>query len=122
MENFINWFEIPATDFARAVTFYQTILDIHIHEIDMMGTKMGLFPNDETNVSGAVVSGEGLEPGASGTLVYLNGGTDLQQVVDKIEAAGGRILVPKTEITPEMGYFAHFIDTEGNRMGLHSMQ
>lgn len=121
MENLINWLEIPATDFGRAVTFYKTILGLDIKETEMFGTKMGLFPNDGTNVSGAIVQGEDHQPSTSGIVAYLNGGNDLQEILNKVEGCEGKVIVPKTQISPEMGYFGMFIDTEGNKMAVHSI-
>ncbi len=121
MNNLINWFEIPATDFKRAVIFYQTILDTTIQETELFGTWMGFFPSDGKNVSGAIVQGADYTPSSEGVLAYLNGGSDLQPVLDKAAAAGGKVIVPKTQISPEMGYFGMFIDTEGNKMAVHSM-
>jgi predicted enzyme related to lactoylglutathione lyase len=120
MENFINWFEIPATDFNRSVNFYKQVLNIEIQETDMFGMMMGFMPTDGSNVSGAIVKGDGYTPSADGPLLYLNGGNDLQTVLNRVEAAGGNIIVPKTQISPEIGYFAIFIDTEGNKLALHS--
>lgn len=122
MQNIINWFEIPATEFDRAVKFYSTILSIEIHSNEFMGTMMGFFPTDGTNVSGAIVKGENNIPAKGGVLAYLNGGDDLNTVLSKVEDAGGNIVAPKTQISDEMGYFAMFIDSEGNTMALHSMQ
>jgi len=121
MENLINWFEIPAMDFSRAVSFYKAILSLEIKESEMFGTKMGFFPNDGTNVTGALVQGEGYKPSSEGVIAYLNGGNDLQNVLDKVEDNNGKIIVPKTQISPEMGYFGMFIDTEGNKMAVHSI-
>ena len=121
MKNLINWFEIPATDFSRAVYFYKSILSLEIKETEMFGTKMGFFPNDGTNVSGAIVQGEDYNPSTNGVIAYLNGESDLQNVLDKVEINNGKIIVPKTQISPEMGYFAMFIDTEGNKMAIHSI-
>ncbi len=120
MENLINWFEIPATDFKRTVTFYEAILDLDIKETELFGTKMGFFPTDGANVSGAIVKGEGYKPSTDGVVAYLNGGSDLQTVLDKVENNNGKVIVPKTQISPEMGYFGMFIDTEGNKMAVHS--
>ncbi len=120
MENLINWFEIPASDFNRAVSFYKAILDIEIQETEMFGTKMGFFPTDGNNVSGAVVQGEDYKPSTDGVLAYLNGGNDLQNILDKVERNNGKTIVPKTQVSPEMGYFGIFIDTEGNKMAVHS--
>jgi uncharacterized protein len=121
MENLINWFEIPATDFSRAVTFYTTILGLDIKETEMFGTKMGFFPTDGKNVSGAIVQGDDYKPSTNGVVAYLNGGNDLQTILNKVENSSGKIIVPKTQISPEMGYFAMFIDTEGNKMAVHSI-
>lgn len=120
MQNVLNWFEIPATDFDRAVTFYKAILCVEMQESEMYGTKMGMFPMDGQNVSGAVVKGDGYTPSKDGALIYLNGGDDLQVIVDRIENNQGVVVVPKTMISEEMGYFAIFIDTEGNKIGIHS--
>ena len=121
MKNLISIVEIPTIDFSRAVTFYQTILDVSIEEIDMQGTQMGVFPSDGEVVSVVLVKGDEYKTTVDGTIVYLNAGDDLQIVLDKIESTGGKIVVPKTEIDPEIGFFAMFIDTEGNKLGLHSI-
>jgi predicted enzyme related to lactoylglutathione lyase len=67
-----------------------------------------------------LINGSDYKTSADGTIVYLNGGDDLQKVADKIEANGGKVIIPKTGIAPEMGFFALFTDTEGNKLGLHS--
>ena len=120
MKNLISIIEIPTSDFSRAVEFYQTILDIKIEAAEMDGVKMGLFPNDNESVFVHLINGDQYKPSADGTIVYLNGGSDLQKVANKIEASGGKIVVPKTEIAPDMGFYAMFTDTEGNKLGLHS--
>ncbi len=121
MKNLVNWVEIPATDIKRAIKFYQAILDVKIEEADMFGTKMGFFPGGEGVVAGALVQGEGQVPSQEGITVYLNGGDDLQKVINKVEKAGGKVIVPKTQITPEHGFMAMFLDCEGNKMAVHSM-
>ena len=122
--NALNWFEIPITDRARAKKFYETIFDIEMESVDMMGMEMAMFPYDMNaqsgRVSGALVKGEMMKPGMDGAVVYLNANPSIQIVVDKIEGAGGRILMPPTQISPEIGYMAFFADTEGNRVALHS--
>lgn len=116
------WFEIPATEFNRAVKFYHDILDVEIVEEEMSGVKMGLFPHDDkTTVSGAIVHGVDFKPTSEGSIVYLNGGNDLANALSKVEEAGGKVIIPKTHLGDEIGYIAHFIDTEGNRIGIHSM-
>jgi predicted enzyme related to lactoylglutathione lyase len=121
MQNMINWFEIPTADISRAKKFYQTILGTEMNETEMFGTKMAFFPTDGSNVSGAIVQGEDYTPSSEGALVYLNGGSNLETSLSKVETAGGKVIVPKTQISPEMGYFAIFIDTEGNKIALHSI-
>lgn len=120
MKSFISIFEIPATEISRAVEFYQTILDIKIEEMDMPGMQMGLFPSEGQMVFGVIVKGEDYKPSANGVTIYLNGGDNLQIILDKVEKNGGKIIVPKTLHGDESGYFAMFLDTEGNRIGLHS--
>jgi predicted enzyme related to lactoylglutathione lyase len=122
MAHTINWFEIPAKNFDRAVKFYSTILGVTMEKTNMMGFDMGFFPGQQGDVSGAVVCGEGYVPSDKGMLVYLNGGDDLNNVLSKVEAAGGKVAVPKTKITDEIGYFAIFMDTEGNKAALHSQK
>jgi len=125
MTNAISWFEIPATDLERATVFYETILGIKLIPMDMPNIKMRMFPLDDmmTGIGGAVVDSGGFhKPSATdGPLIYLNGNPDVQLVLDKVEAAGGKIVVPKTEISPEYGNMAVIIDTEGNRIAFHSV-
>lgn len=124
MNNAISWFEIGTNDLDRATKFYETIFGITLNPLDMPNIKMRMFPIDDMNgVGGALVDSGGFhKPSATdGPLIYLNGNPDVQQVLDKVDAAGGKIMVPKTEISPEYGYMAVIVDTEGNRIGLHSV-
>ncbi|MFN6945032.1 MAG: VOC family protein [Cytophagaceae bacterium] len=120
MKTLISIVEIPVSDFSRAVTFYQSILDISIEEIDMDGTQMGVLPSEEETVNVVLVKGSDYKPTTDGAVLYLNVEDDLQPTLDKVEQNGGQVILPKTEISPEMGFFALFIDTEGNKLGLHS--
>ena len=120
MNSFISLFEIPATDVSRAVTFYQAILGIEIEQMEMPGMEMGIFPYEGQLVPGVIMKAEGMTPSANGVTIYLNGGDDLQPILDKVEVNGGKILVPKTAHADESGYFAMFLDTEGNKLGLNS--
>lgn len=120
MNNLISIVEIPVTDFTRAVQFYQTILGVTIEEMEMDGNKMGVLPNEEGTVNVVLVKGNDYKPTTDGAVLYLNAGNDLQPMLDKVAQNGGQVIVPKTEISPEMGYFALFIDSEGNKLGLHS--
>lgn len=125
MNNAISWFEIPTKDLDRATKFYETIFAISLAPMDLPDIKMRMFPVDDpmTGVGGALVYSEGFhKPSATdGPLIYLNGNPDVQKVLDRVEAAGGSVMVPKTEISPEYGFMAVIMDTEGNRIGLHSV-
>jgi predicted enzyme related to lactoylglutathione lyase len=83
---------------------------------------MGFFHCDQGGVGGAIVKGDGYVPSTEGTLIYFNGGTDLDNILNRVEGAGGKVEIPKTLITEEIGFFAIFADTEGNRVALHSMK
>ncbi|MDO5978677.1 VOC family protein [Flavivirga spongiicola] len=120
MKSFISLFEIPATDISRAVSFYQVILDINIEKMEMPGMEMGIFPYEGQMVTGVIMKGEGYKPSADGVTIYLNGGDNLQTILDKVEKNGGKIIVPKTAHADESGFFALFLDTEGNKLGLNS--
>lgn len=115
-----HWFEIPASDFERAKSFYETLFEIEIEAIDFGSFRMGIFPHNE--VGCAIVSGGGYTPGAQGTIVYLDAGPDLQIILDRMEKAGGKIIQNKKQISKEYGFMALFIDCEGNKMALHSMK
>ncbi|SNY94984.1 VOC family protein [Flagellimonas pacifica] len=120
MKSYVSIFEIPATDITRAIDFYQAILNISIEKMEFPGMEMGLLPFEDQMVTGVIMKGEGYEPSAVGITIYLNGGNDLQHVLDKVEGSGGKILIPKTPHADEVGFFALFLDSEGNKMGLHS--
>ncbi|MEN8929098.1 MAG: VOC family protein [Flavobacteriales bacterium] len=125
MKDAIAWFEIPVTDFARAQKFYAALTNTEIPamKIPMPGGEadFGMLPYDreKDGVGGATVKMDRFEPSANGPLIYLSGGEDLAAQLANVEPAGGKIIVPKTDIG-ENGFMAQFIDTEGNRIALHS--
>jgi len=124
MKNAINWFEIPVHDYKRAKRFYSEVLEAKIidHHMEDKNMKYGIFPYDMENhkVGGAIVQMEGMNPSIDGSTVYLNGGDDLAIPLARVEAAGGEVLMGKTDIQ-ENGFIAQFKDTEGNRVAFHSM-
>ncbi|WP_109301357.1 VOC family protein [Aquimarina sp. AU474] len=120
IQSYVSIFEIPATDISRAVNFYQAILGINIEKMEFSGMEMGLFPYEGQMVTGVIMKGEGYQPSADGVTIYLNGGDNLQVILDKVEKNGGKIIVPKTAHADESGFFALFLDTEGNKLGLNS--
>lgn len=125
MTNAINWFEIPASNYERAKKFYSEVLgqDIIDHDMGDKAMKYGIFPYDMEShkIGGALIEMEGMNPSTDGSTVYLNGGDNLNDPLSRVEAAGGKILMPKTDIN-ENGFIAQFMDTEGNRVALHSMR
>lgn len=120
MANAINWFEIPAKNLDRACKFYSAVLSGDIHREEIMGMKMGFLPHSQDGVGGALVEADGYEPSETGSLVYLNGGSDLSDPLSRVESSGGSVVLPKTKISDEIGYLAIFKDTEGNKLALHS--
>jgi len=125
--NVLTWFEIPVRDTERAKQFYETILNIEMTTRSFPETAevLTFFPYDPTviqatsgRVTGALVTAPDAKPSAVGTLVYINAAPSIQEVLDRVEPAGGRILVPKTLMNA--GYIATILDTEGNRVGLHA--
>lgn len=120
MQRLINWFEIPAADFERGVAFYEKVLAVQLRREAMAGAAMAVFPYADPATGGAVCKMDMLQPGPTGALIYLDGGDDLAVSLGRVEGAGGKVLLAKTLIAPEIGYIAVFMDSEGNRVGLHS--
>jgi len=124
-KNAISWFEIPTTDLDRAQKFYETIFATSLIPLDLQNLRMRMFPIEDqmSGIGGALCHNKDFYKPSStdGPLIYLNGNPDVQSVLDRVEAAGGKVLVPKTQISPEYGYMAVIIDTEGNRIALHSV-
>ena len=120
MTNALNWFDIPVSDMERAAKFYSEILGVALEPGPSgPGYQMAMFPT-QGGVGGALMQGEVYTPSHQGALVYLNGGDDLNTVLSRVEAAGGKVLQEKFGIG-ENGFPAYFEDTEGNRVGLHSL-
>lgn len=119
IKNYVSWFEIPAIDFHQAVQFYNHIFGIEMVQNITDVNAMAFFPVT-SGIGGAVIAGPGSIPGDTGPLIYLNGGKDLNNVLNKVEEAGGRIVMLKTLIGDDAGYFAIFIDNQGNKLALHS--
>lgn len=123
--NAISWFEIPVIDVDRAQNFYENIFGITMLNLDNPNLQMRAFPfeNIMDGVSGALVCNKDFyTPTANqGALLYLNANPDLQQVLDKVSEAGGKVFIPKTKINDNFGFMAIFLDSEGNRVGLQSI-
>ena len=120
MANVINWFEIPVSNFDRAKDFYTKVLGNELHIEEVLEITMGFFKMSGSGVGGAICYGEGYIPSAEGALVYFNCGDDLQNELSKVNSSGGKVVLPKTKISDEIGYMAMFLDTEGNKVAFHS--
>ncbi len=121
-DNSLNWFEISVADIKRAKKFYETVFGITMEQQEMMGMKMAFFPSEDMNkkVSGGLVQGPNHKPSADGAKIYLNGNPDLSNALSKVASAGGKVAMPKTKISDDIGYMASFVDSEGNAVALHS--
>ncbi len=121
MSTLVNWFEIPAVNLDRAQAFYQTVLGCSLRREPMGDMALAVFPYIEPATGGCLMSGAGVAaPSQSGALVYLDAGPSLDATVARVAAAGGQVLVPRVDLPDGMGCFAHVLDTEGNRVGLHA--
>ncbi len=124
-KNFGGWFEIATADMERAIQFYEAVFNCKMTRLPMGPIDMALFP---ANTAGEGCAGtlvyfpDFYKPSMEGTLLYLISPSDnLAIELDRVEANGGKILVPKTQISPEHGFMAIFTDTEGNRLAMHSI-
>jgi predicted enzyme related to lactoylglutathione lyase len=121
MPNVLNWFEIPVSDMERAVKFYSEVMGYEsMYQMNMGGYDMAFFPMEGEGVGGALVKGDVCVPSDKGAMIYLNANPDLSTPLSKIEAAGGKVILPKTIINDEIGFMATFVDSEGNRVAFHS--
>ncbi len=121
MANVLNWFEISVLDFDRAVKFYSDIFSYpSMHKMDLGGLQMAIFPMEGDGVGGALCQHESYKPSQEGVVIYLNANPDLSTPLSKVEAAGGKVVMPKKQISPEIGFMAIIIDSEGNRVAFHS--
>ncbi len=119
MKHLANWIEIPVNDIDRGISFYNAILSgVTFYKTTLQDIQYGVFPTEDKFNCGALVKGEGYTPSANGIIVYLDGGPDLSIILDKVEIAGGKVLIPKTYLGEHAGYVGIFIDSEGNKIGL----
>ena len=121
MKNAINWFEIPSEDFERALKFYSTIFGIEMRVQNFGDLKMAFFPCEKDGVGGTIVHHpDHYKPSDQGVLIYLNANPDLDKVLSKVEKAGGKIIQSKKMVSPGVS-MALVLDSEGNRIALHSV-
>lgn len=118
--NAITWFEIPVTDMSRASRFYAQVLDKPLEKQSFGPHELMVFPYQQPGVGGCLMSYKPLQPGATGTVVYLAVSDTLNAALNRVTQAGGEVALGRTELPGDIGYYAHIIDTEGNRVGLHA--
>jgi uncharacterized protein len=122
MKNAVNWFEIPSTQLDAAQVFYETVLNCQMRREPMGPSEGAVFPYDGEGVGGSVMEGPSAPtPSGAGTLVYLNAAPSLDDVLARVTEAGGLIAMPRTALPPGMGFIAHILDLDGNRVGLHAL-
>lgn len=119
-QNAINWFEIPVSDLVRASSFYEDLLQVTLTQESMNGMDMAIFPYAEGTVTGALVSAPFLSPSDTGSIVYINVEGIFDEALARATTNGAEVVLPKMNIGPN-GIIAHIMDSEGNRVGLHSM-
>ncbi len=123
-KNVVGWFEIPVSDMDRAIRFYEQVLDLKLERHPMGPLDMAWFPFTETGIGAPgslVYHPDHYRPSADGSLIYFTARSgDLAVELGRVEKAGGRVLQPKTLINEDVGYMGLFLDTEGNRMAVHS--
>lgn len=122
MKNAISWFEIPSIQLDQAQAFYETVLACKMRREPMGPSEGAVFPYEGEGVGGSVMAGPTAPvPGANGPLVYLDASPSLDAVLARVTAAGGHIAMPRQALPPGMGFIAHIIDLDGNRIGLHAL-
>jgi predicted enzyme related to lactoylglutathione lyase len=116
----LSWFEIPAADLPRATRFYEAVLERELKPETMGPLRLAIFAYEQPGVGGCLIAGDGYKPAASGTVVYLSVNA-LDGALERAKSAGGKVVLPKTALPEGMGFYAHIIDSEGNRVGVHAL-
>jgi predicted enzyme related to lactoylglutathione lyase len=117
----VGWFEIPVNNMGRAKSFYESVFQIDIKDVEFGGLKMGWFPDNDGayGATGTLIKQDSYIPSQEGTLIYFMS-DNVANELNRVEAAGGKIYQKKTKISDEHGFMGVFIDSEGNRIALHS--
>jgi uncharacterized protein len=124
MQHAITWFEIPVTDMARALSFYTAMTGTAMQReaFGPPGEEMATFIIDsQEGIKGCLQLSPHAKPSQEGSLVYLDAAPSIDAWMERAKKAGGKVIMPKTALPPGMGFFAHILDSEGNRVGLHAL-
>lgn len=125
-DNMVGWFEIPVENMERAINFYEKVFDLKMNRQNMGSLDMAWFPWKEEGAGspGTLVHfPAAYKPSTDGVLIYLTAHSgDLANELSRVEKAGGKVLQGKTQISEEYGNMALIIDSEGNRVALHSRE
>lgn len=119
MANHIVWFDIPVKDLERANRFYGAVLGCTIKTESFGGVDIGVLPHEDDDVAGCLHVSDTDKPSDHGPLMYFNVNGRLDAAVAEVEKQGGKVLTQKESIGP-WGYRAIVLDSEGNRIALHS--
>lgn len=123
MADIINWFEVPVSNLDRAIKFYSEVFGYRsMQKINFGGFDMSFFPVEQGDLGGALCKGVGYTPTQEGAVIYFNANPKLNIPLSKVEAAGGEVILPKMIINDEYGYMAIILDSEGNKIALHSQK
>lgn len=123
MQSAIRWFEIPTTQLDRAQAFYEAVLGRPMRRENMGPSQGAVFAYDAPQgVGGALLMGPSApQPAATGTLVYLDAAPALDAALARVLEQGGSVALPRQTLPAGMGYFAHILDLDGNRVGLYAL-
>ncbi len=123
MRNTVVWFDIPVTDMDRAIRFYEAVTQSKMQRLTLEnGDETALFASENGGVTGSLYKSPEDKPSEFGSRVYLNAEPSIDDWIERVKAAGGRIAIEKTAVPVVGGYYAYFIDSEGNRVGLNARQ
>lgn len=122
--NTLCWTDIPTTNLDRAIKFYSAVLGKEVSKMSEQDFEYGLLPHEEQNASGCLClgsdsAGSDNQPSQTGPLIYLSVEGRLDDAVKAARSNGGKVLQDKHQIGPH-GFRAVVVDSEGNRIALHS--
>jgi uncharacterized protein len=120
MANQVVWFDLPVLDLDRAIRFYSAVLNANVEKQEWPGMAIGVLPHADDEVGGCLVQKEDVRPSQDGPLLYFNAQGRLDNAIAAVEPNGGQVVAPKHSIGP-YGFRAIVLDSEGNRVALHSM-